>query len=79
MATSIDGVNTIETQMADNDYALRLLIQKVAQSQYKNNTLIFVIEVDAQDGPDHVDAHSTIAYVIGALCQAARGLFPRAV
>lgn len=62
---AIDGVDTIETQMADNDYALALLVQKVAQSQYKNNTLIFVIEDDAQDGPDHVDAHRTIAYVIG--------------
>src|SRR5262249_8858240 len=31
----------------------------------KNNTLIFVIEDDAQDGPDHVDAHRSIAYVVG--------------
>lgn len=62
---AIDGVDTIETQMADNDYALGLLVQKVAHSRYKNNTLVFVIEDDAQDGPDHVDAHRTIAYVIG--------------
>ena len=62
---AIDGVDTIETQMADNDYALALLVQKVSHSKYKNNTLIFVIEDDAQDGPDHVDAHRTIAYVIG--------------
>jgi DNA-binding beta-propeller fold protein YncE len=62
---AIDGVDTIETQMADNDYALGLLVEKVAKSPYKNDTLIFVIEDDAQDGPDHVDAHRTIAYVIG--------------
>src|SRR5262249_13294231 len=31
----------------------------------KDNTLIFVIEDDAQNGPDHVDAHRSIAYVIG--------------
>lgn len=64
-ATSIDGVNTVETQMADNDYALGLLIEKVANSPYRHNTLIFVIEDDAQNGPDHVDAHRSIAYVVG--------------
>jgi DNA-binding beta-propeller fold protein YncE len=64
--TVLDGVNTIETQMADNDYALALLVQKVARSKYRDDTVIFVIEDDAQDGPDHVDAHRTIAYVIGA-------------
>jgi len=62
---AIDGVNTIETQMADNDYALGLLVEKVSKSRYKNDTLIFVIEDDAQDGPDHVDAHRTIAFVAG--------------
>jgi len=37
----------------------------VSNSKYKDDTLIFVIEDDAQDGPDYVDAHRTIAYVIG--------------
>jgi len=64
-ASVLDGVNTVETQMADNDYALGMLVEKVAQSKYRNDTVIFVIEDDAQDGPDHVDAHRTIAYVIG--------------
>ncbi|MEK8089320.1 beta-propeller fold lactonase family protein [Thermithiobacillus plumbiphilus] len=64
-ATAQDGVNTVETQMADNDYALGLLVDKVSKSRYKDDTLIFVIEDDAQDGPDHVDAHRSIAYVIG--------------
>jgi DNA-binding beta-propeller fold protein YncE len=63
--TALYGINTPGLQMADNDYALGLLAQKVANSSYKDSTLIFVIEDDAQDGPDHVDAHRSIAYVIG--------------
>ncbi len=62
---AIDGVNTIETEMADNDYALGLLLEKIAASPYKNDTLVFVVEDDAQDGPDHVDAHRTVALVAG--------------
>jgi hypothetical protein len=64
--TAIDLVNTPETQQADNDYAVGLLVQKIAGSIYANNTLIFVIEDDAQDGGDHVDSHRTIAFVAGA-------------
>jgi YVTN family beta-propeller protein len=63
--TAIDGVNTVETQMADNDYAVGLLIEKVAKSKYKDSTLIFVVEDDAQNGGDHVDAHRSIALVAG--------------
>ena len=48
-ATAIDGVNTPDTQMADNDYAVGLLVEKVSQSPYKDNTLIFIIEDDAQE------------------------------
>ena len=62
---AIDGVNTVETEMADDDYALGLIAEKVARSKYAKDTLIFVIEDDAQNGPDHVDAHRSIAYVIG--------------
>ncbi|HEX8895600.1 MAG TPA: hypothetical protein VF783_19900 [Terriglobales bacterium] len=65
-STVLDKVNTVETQIADNDYALGLLVQKVGKSKYADDTVIFVIEDDAQDGPDHVDAHRTIAYAIGA-------------
>jgi len=64
-STAIDGVNTPDTQMADNDYAVGLLVEKISKSQYKNNTLIFIVEDDAQNGGDHVDAHRSIAYVIG--------------
>jgi DNA-binding beta-propeller fold protein YncE len=62
---AIAGVNTPELQQADNDYGMAKLVQKVAGSPYKDSTLIFSIEDDAQDGPDHVDAHRTTAYVIG--------------
>jgi DNA-binding beta-propeller fold protein YncE len=61
----IDGVNTPELMVADNDYAVGLLIQKVAKSAYANSTLIFVIEDDAQDGGDHVDSHRSTAFVVG--------------
>ena len=65
-ATAEEGVNTPETQTADNDYAVGLIVEKVAKSpRYRGNTLIFVIEDDAQDGPDHVDAHRSIAFVAG--------------
>ena len=65
--TAIDLVNTPELQEADNDYAVGLLVQKIANSPiYASNTLIFVIEDDAQDGADHVDSHRTTAYVAGA-------------
>jgi DNA-binding beta-propeller fold protein YncE len=64
-STAIDGVNTPELQIADNDYAVGKLIQAVANSPYKSNTLIFVVEDDAQDGPDHVDAHRSTAYIVG--------------
>ena len=66
-ATAIDLVNTPDRDQADNDYAVGLLVQKIANSSvYKNNTLIFVVEDDAQDGGDHVDSHRTTAYVAGA-------------
>jgi DNA-binding beta-propeller fold protein YncE len=62
---AIDGVNTPERQVADNDYAVGRLIEAVAKSRHRDSTLIFVVEDDAQDGPDHVDAHRSIAFVAG--------------
>ena len=65
--TAIDKVNTPERDVADNDYAVGLVVQKIANNPlYKNNTLIFVVEDDAQDGGDHMDSHRTTAYVAGA-------------
>jgi hypothetical protein len=64
-ARSVDGVNTVETQMAANDYALGMVMEKIAHSPYKSDTLVFVVEDDAQDGPDHLDAHRSLAFVVG--------------
>jgi len=65
-ATAIEGVNTPDRDVADNDYAVGLLVEKIANSIYANNTLIFVVEDDAQDGADHIDSHRTTAYIAGA-------------
>ena len=64
-ATAKFGVNTVETQMADNDYATGLVVEKIANSPFKDDTLVFIIEDDAQDGNDHVDPHRSIAYIVG--------------
>ena len=63
--TGIDGVTGPEIQVADNDYAVGRLVEKVAHSPYKSNTLIFILEDDAQSGEDHVDAHRSTAYIVG--------------
>ena len=64
-AQALDGVGSVETELADNDYAVGLVVQKVAESPLATDTLVFVIEDDAQDGADHVDAHRSIAFVVG--------------
>ena len=64
--TALDGVNTPPLQIADNDYAVGSVIQAVANSKDANDTLIFVIEDDAQDGGDHVDAHRSTAFIVGS-------------
>ena len=62
---AIAGVNTPELQVADNDFAVGMLVEAVAHSVYAKDTLIFIVEDDAQDGPDHVDAHRSTAFVVG--------------
>lgn len=64
-AHAIDGIDTPEAQVADNDYAVGRLVEAVSRSRYRDSTLIFVVEDDAQDGPDHVDAHRSTAFVVG--------------
>jgi DNA-binding beta-propeller fold protein YncE len=61
----LDGVDTVETELADNDYAVGLVVDKVAKSPFAKDTLVFVVEDDAQDGPDHVDAHRSTLYIAG--------------
>jgi len=62
---AIDGVNTVETEVADNDYAVGMLVEKISKSRFARDTLIFVVEDDAQDGPDHVDAHRSVVFIAG--------------
>jgi YVTN family beta-propeller protein len=52
--------------VAENDYALGLICEAVSSSPYWRDTAIFVVEDDAQDGPDHVDAHRSPALVVSA-------------
>jgi DNA-binding beta-propeller fold protein YncE len=62
---ALGGVNTPELQQADNDYAVGLLVQTVANSPYAKDTLIIIIEDDSQDGADHVDSHRATTYFVG--------------
>ena len=60
------GMPTPQAAMADNDLALGRIVQAVSQSPYWKNTVIFVLEDDAQNGPDHVDSHRSPMLVISA-------------
>ena len=50
--------------IADNDLAVGRVVEAVSKSPYWDDTVIFILEDDAQDGPDHVDGHRSIAFVI---------------
>jgi YVTN family beta-propeller protein len=63
-AGSRAGKPTVTAMVADNDLALGLLVEAVTHSKFWKETAIFVIEDDSQNGPDHVDAHRSPAYVI---------------
>ncbi|MDQ2746134.1 MAG: hypothetical protein M3T96_02620, partial [Acidobacteriota bacterium] len=52
--------------VAENDYAVGRVVEEVSNSPYWKDTAIFVVEDDAQDGPDHVDAHRSPALIISA-------------
>jgi YVTN family beta-propeller protein len=58
------GTFTPSACVASNDLALGRLVEAVTRSKYWPRTAIFVIEDDAQNGPDHVDAHRTVGLVI---------------
>jgi YVTN family beta-propeller protein len=64
-ATALGGVNTPETQQADCDLALGLIVEAVANSPYAKDTLVISIEDDVQDGPDHVDSHRGTTFFAG--------------
>jgi hypothetical protein len=58
------GAYTPEACVASNDVALGKVVEAVTHSKFWPETAIFVIEDDAQNGHDHVDAHRTIGLVI---------------
>jgi len=53
-----------QASVADNDLALGRVVEAVSHSPYWDDTAIFVLEDDAQDGGDHIDAHRSIAFVV---------------
>jgi hypothetical protein len=58
------GTYTPRACVASNDLALGRIVEALSQSKYWPEIAIFVIEDDAQNGPDHVDAHRTVGLVI---------------
>ncbi len=55
---------TPRSLVADNDLALGMIVEAVSNSRIWPETAIFVVEDDAQNGPDHIDAHRTVALAI---------------
>jgi hypothetical protein len=55
---------TPRAMVADNDLALGMMIERISQSRYWKECAIFVVENNAQNSPDHVDAHRMVGFVI---------------
>ncbi|MBK6795892.1 MAG: bifunctional YncE family protein/alkaline phosphatase family protein [Acidobacteria bacterium] len=60
------GAPTPRAHVAENDLAVGRLVEAVSHSKYWESTAIFILEDDAQNGPDHVDAHRSPAFVASA-------------
>ncbi|HKT10412.1 MAG TPA: beta-propeller fold lactonase family protein [Terriglobia bacterium] len=63
------GMPTPSASIADNDLAVGRVVDAVSHSPYWDDTAIFILEDDAQDGPDHVDAHRSTMLVISKYSQ----------
>lgn len=59
------GMPTTQAMVADNDLAVGMFIEHLSKSGIWEQTAIFILEDDAQNGSDHIDAHRSIAYVAG--------------
>ncbi len=59
------GRPTPFAHVADNDLAVGEFIDYLSKSPVWKESVVFILEDDAQNGPDHVDAHRTTAYVAG--------------
>jgi hypothetical protein len=60
------GMPSPRASVADNDLALGMIVEAVSHSKYWRDTVIFVVEDDAQDGLDHVDGRRSLAFAISA-------------
>jgi len=60
------GKPTPRAQMADNYLALARIVEAISKSPFWKNTVVFVLEDDAQAGPDHVDSHRSVMLTISA-------------
>jgi YVTN family beta-propeller protein len=58
------GMPTPRAMVAENDLAVGAFIEHLSKSKIWNESAVFILEDDAQNGPDHVDAHRSIAFVI---------------
>ncbi|MCA1686256.1 MAG: phosphoesterase, partial [Planctomycetia bacterium] len=58
------GKPTPTAYVADNDLALGRVVEGLSKSRFWKETAVFVVEDDAQNGSDHVDAHRTVALVV---------------
>ena len=63
------GAFTPEACVASNDLGVGRIVEAATRSKFWNQMAIFVIEDDAQNGPDHVDAHRTAGLVISPFCK----------
>ncbi|MDB6058722.1 MAG: phosphoesterase [Verrucomicrobiales bacterium] len=63
------GTFTPDAAVASNDLGLGRIVEAASRSRFWNQMAIFVIEDDAQNGPDHVDAHRTVGLVISPWCK----------
>ncbi|HEY2544502.1 MAG TPA: beta-propeller fold lactonase family protein [Candidatus Acidoferrum sp.] len=59
--------------VADNDLAIGRVVDAVSHSAYWDDTAFLILEDDAQDGPDHVDSHRSLALVISKYAPEAAG------
>ncbi|MBM2842138.1 MAG: bifunctional YncE family protein/alkaline phosphatase family protein [Bacteroidetes bacterium] len=59
------GRPTPTAEVADNDLAVGLFVDYLSHSPIWKHSVVFIVEDDAQNGPDHVDAHRSTAYVAG--------------
>jgi DNA-binding beta-propeller fold protein YncE len=58
------GAFTPKAQVASNDVAIGRIVEAVSKSKVWSKSAIFIIEDDAQNGPDHIDSHRTVGLVI---------------